>query len=183
MLRFTGCHSCFMELFSSVLKRKANVGFILSSSTYTPKIQSKNRPQLKSLFYSIIASYQSALWIHNFTKYEETTRVQMVFAVTTQTLPRRSSVSQCRTFHGTSVNAILLTTVIKEGPSLSADLLCRISQNSARRYGKYGYTFIYVPKCGFPHCVTFLWTPTPNFIKNERKRRNCGVGGITFALM
>jgi hypothetical protein len=61
MLRFTGCHSSFMELFSSALKTKANVGVILSSSTYTPKIQPKKRPQLKSLFYSTIADYQSAL--------------------------------------------------------------------------------------------------------------------------
>jgi hypothetical protein len=108
MLRFTGCHSCFMELFSSVLKRMANVEFILSSSTYTLKIQSKKRPQLKSLFYSTTASYQSALWIHNVTMYEETTRVQMVFAVTTQTLPRRSSVSQCHTLQGTYVNQFYL---------------------------------------------------------------------------
>ena len=32
MLKFIVCHSCFTELFGSDLKRKANVGFILSSS-------------------------------------------------------------------------------------------------------------------------------------------------------
>jgi hypothetical protein len=128
-----------------------------------------------------IANYQSALWIHNVTKYEETTRVQMVYAVTTQTLPRRSSPSQCHMFHGTRVNVILLTTVIKVGPSLSADLLYWISQNSVRRYGKYGYTFIYLSAASLTAFTfrnsysTFLWTPpTLNFIQNERKFRNCG---------
>ena len=105
----------------------------------------------------------------------------MVYAVTTQTLPRRSSPSQCHTFHGTRVNVILLTTVIKVGHSLSADPLYRISQNSVRRYGKYGYTFIYLSAAFLTASTfrnshsTFLWKPpTPNFIRNERKCRNCG---------
>ena len=105
----------------------------------------------------------------------------MVYAVTTQTVPSRSSLSHCHKFHGTRVNAILLTTVIKVRSSLSADLLYRISQNSVGRYGKYGYTFIYALSAAFLTASmfrnahsTFLWiTPTPNFIQNERKCRNC----------
>jgi hypothetical protein len=64
---------------------------------------------------------------------------------------KRPSLSQRHTFHGTGVNAILLKTIIKVGPSLSADILYRISQKSVRRYDKFGYKFIYAPKCGVHH--------------------------------
>lgn len=105
----------------------------------------------------------------------------MVYAVTTQTLPRWYSLSHCHRFHGTRVNVILL--------SLNADLLYRISQNSVKRYGKYGIRSFTSLIAAFLTAFMFrnshskfLWTsPTLNFIQNERKYRNCR-GGLRYQI-
>jgi hypothetical protein len=95
-------------------------------------------------------------------KYEETTRVQIMYTVTTQTLPSGLHFLNVTRFT-VDVNVILLD-YNKSMVFPKCRYLIPNFTKMVRRYDKLVYTrkFIYAPKCGFHHCA-YVHKLTLNF--------------------